>query len=495
MDEIKYICSDLEYNTSEHSENEIDVGGTYSDLKYSSSESESDSEISDIEHVEEKETTDKIETWEPDHDWLILKKGIASINLFNGSNKSVLTAIGERFATYTRTNMSKTTMSNLLCMEHDTLPQPNQLPRSYYEARKLISPYLIPVRTYDACINHCVVYRNSSDSKQYARKTECPVCMEPRYTRSGRSKRQLKYLPVGPRLARIYGNESLAAIMHNDISTNIPFQMTDIQDSPEYRKLFTSNGYFAGDKNGIVVGLEADGVAPYHSYNQTYSFTVVTMPVFNIMRKYRMLFRNIFIVMIIPGNNKSEASCQDAYIEILVDELLYLSKYSQVTDYLGAPVKLKIKLLLYILDYPGFCKLFHLSGSGAASGCIWCHISGIRCKHLNKMVYLSNRTYLQKDHPLRKASGFPTDNKNETKDRPKLRTQSEYNEYTNAYKQAFNKTQAATIASATGSKGPNPLMRLPGHDRPQESIPDGMHTVQRCLLNIHNLIIGKHILI
>ena len=169
--------------------------------------------------------------------------------------------------------------------------------------------------------------------------------------------------------------------------------------------MFAEDGYFEGDSNGIVVGLEADGVAPYHSYNQTYSFTVVTMPIFNLMRKVRMLFRNIFIVMIIPGDNKSEASTQDAYFEILVDELLYLTKYSYVHDYTGAPVKLKVKLLLYILDYPGFCKLFHLSGSGAISGCIWCHISGVRCKHLNKSIYLCNRSYLPAD--LRESAGFP----------------------------------------------------------------------------------------
>ena len=148
-------------------------------------------------------------------------------------------------------------------------------------------------------------------------------------------------------------------------------------------------------------------MAPFHRYNTTYSFTVVTMPIFNIMRRVRMLYRNIFIVMIIPGDNRSEASSQDVYIDILVDELLYLTKAGFVKDYKGAPIKLKIKLLMYILDYPGFCKLFHLSGSGALKGCIWCNISGIKCKHLRKVVYLRNRSYLPSTHQLQQDEAFP----------------------------------------------------------------------------------------
>ena len=75
--------------------------------------------------------------------------------------------------------------------------------------------------------------------------------------------------------------------------------------------------------------------------------------------------------------------------------------------------------------------------------------------------------------------------------KPKLRTQTEYDSYTSAYSCAINKAQAGTISSATGVKGPNPLMKLPGHDRPRQSNPDGMHTIQRCLLNIHNLVTRK----
>ena len=191
--------------------------------------------------------------------------------------------------------------------------------------------------------------------------------------------------------------------------------------------------------------------------------------------------------MIIPGDNRSEASKQDAYMEILVDELLFLTKSVTIYDYLGAPVNLKIKLLMYILDYPGFCKLFHLSGSGALKGCIWCEMTGIYCKHLSKTVYLRNRSYLQEGFTI--PGTFPISA--ESKQQPRIRLKAECDAYAQAYENVKNKAQASSLATATGIKGVYPLMKLPDHNRIEESVPDGMHTIQRCLLNIHNLITGK----
>ncbi|CAC5425077.1 unnamed protein product [Mytilus coruscus] len=211
------------------------------------------------------------------------------------------------------------------------------------------------VETWDPYYNQTIF---KEGNKIHANKIDCPVCGTSRYTKSGRPKRTVKYLPVGPRLARIIGDKNLSQIWQKQIpaNSNEPIhQMRDIQDSPEYRNLFKSTGYFAGDENGVVVGLEADGIASYQSYYQTYSFIVVTMPIFNIMRKF----------------------------------------------------------------------------------CI---------------------AYLSEDHPLRQASGFPI--RNEITSNPKLGTQDEYNEYTSAYEQAVNKAQAATIASATDPRGPNPTNEI-----------------------------------
>ena len=78
------------------------------------------------------------------------------------------------------------------------------------EAKSLISPLLMPVEKYDACIDDCIIYRDSSQL-QYQSLSECPVCQEPRKTR-----KVFTYMPLGPRLARWYDSFNLCKLIHSN---------------------------------------------------------------------------------------------------------------------------------------------------------------------------------------------------------------------------------------------------------------------------------------
>lgn len=79
--------------------------------------------------------------------------------------------------------MSRTALNESLQCEKASLPQPNILPASYKEAKSVISPLLMAFEKYDACMNDCIVYRDT-DQCRYYNLNECPVCSEPRKTRS-----------------------------------------------------------------------------------------------------------------------------------------------------------------------------------------------------------------------------------------------------------------------------------------------------------------------
>jgi len=81
-------------------------------------------------------------------------------------------------------------------------------------------------------------------------------------------------------------------------------------------------------------------------------------------------------VGIVPANGSREADNLNPYLDILVDEMLEISASTIFDAYQNAPFTCKVELLLYILDYPGICKLFGIVGSGAYNGCAWCHIQG-----------------------------------------------------------------------------------------------------------------------
>ena len=54
-----------------------------------------------------------------------------------------------------------------------------------------------------------------------------------------------------------------------------------------------------------------------------------------------------------------------------------------------------------------------------------------------------------------------------------------------------NRTQANLIAKHTGCKGIYPFMRLPHHNRIEQTVPDAMHTVKDCVEKVFHLITGK----
>lgn len=53
------------------------------------------------------------------------------------------------------------------------------------------------------------------------------------------------------------------------------------------------------------------------------------------------------------------------------------------------------------------------------------------------------------------------------------------------------RTQARLLAKSTGCKGSYSLMRLPQHDRINQTVPDAMHTVKDCVEKLVCLIIGN----
>lgn len=245
---------------------------------------------------------------------------------------------------------------------------------------------------------------------------------------------------------------------------------------------------------GLAFALELDGVNPFHNIGVIYSMTPIMLTILNLPRHMRNAFGNILLAGIIKGNkNRSEANT-DCYVEILVDELLFLNGFGKVySAYDKAPVEVKLKLLIYVLDYPGLSKLFHQQGSGSMSGCHWCSIRGIHCKHLQKVIYLGNRSYLERDNPLRQDSVHFYPHCTDVSSKPKARSSKIEKDYREAFDNAINKTQASCIASATGCKGNYPLLSIPDHDRLQECCPDACHTVKDVVQNIVHLLTGKNI--
>lgn len=301
---------------------------------------------------------------------------VAQTPLFDGAEVTVLQALVHYFSWFTQhPSMSKEALSNILHIHHHhILPKGNKLPDSYMAAMKVIQPFLVKPIIFDCCPNDCIVFRGDYEALE-----ECPKCDAKRFTPKRLPKKRYSYLPIAPRLARMFESQNIAQILqnhavrsHDDEST-----MYDIQDSPRWKNAYSKEGIFLGDSRGIAFSLCTDGVNPFSKNRVVYSMWPIVLTLLNLPRNIRNLFGNLMLVGIFPGNGTKEPGSLNPYLEILVDEMLPLSNQQLYDSYRKAPFMLKVDILLYILDYPGINKVFGTMGSGAYQGCSWCEIEGM----------------------------------------------------------------------------------------------------------------------
>ena len=295
--------------------------------------------------------------------------------LYDGSNMTVLEAVAHHMLWFTEhPGTSKDALSGILNMQHHSiLPQPNLLPDCYSAALSLIEPFLVQALELDVCPNDCIIFRG-----KHATLTECPICGAKRYKTSNIPFRRFRYLPIGPRLERLFGTANLAHLVQAHGGLNSVSVMTDIHHSPTWNDAYSIDDVFEDDPRGIALGLCADGVNPFSHLSTTYSMCPIVLSLLNLPRNIRHNFGNLLLVGIVPGNGRQEAKSIQPYLEILVDELITLSNAVLYDAYQQATFQLKVEILIHILDYPGIAKVFNIAGTGAYKGCAWCDIRGIR---------------------------------------------------------------------------------------------------------------------
>ena len=197
--------------------------------------------------------------------------------------------------------MSKAAFTNNLKMQSILTSQIENdvscLPKSYRDARKMIDPYVVKKKVILFCVNDCVAFRGS-----YADLEKCPFCFSS-------VKKRFVYLPIGPRISRLFSEENLAKLIQSHPGCDGPadaYTMWDIHDSSMWMKLYSVNGYFGGNKQGLSFALELDGVNPFHNVGVIYSMTPIMLTLLNLPRNTRNLFGNILLVGIIPGKNRDQ---------------------------------------------------------------------------------------------------------------------------------------------------------------------------------------------
>ena len=197
--------------------------------------------------------------------------------------------------------------------------------------------------------------------------SNCPKCGSGCYQDGTKNKVAVKrfiYLPLGPRLLRIFGTANLSQLVQShSCAVYIPLAgVDDIQHSVAWKDAY--EWIFGGDPRGISLAFCTDGVNPFKRDRIGYSMWPIMLTLLNLPRAICNSFSNVLLVGIVPPNGPKEPNTLDPYLEILVDEILMLSNQSIFDAYTNSPFSLKIHLLSYVLDYPGIGKMFCTLGAG-----------------------------------------------------------------------------------------------------------------------------------
>ena len=303
----------------------------------------------------------------------------------------------------------------LLKLVKKMLPKDNELPATTYEAKKLVCPLGLEVQKIHACPNDCILYRG-----EYENLDACPVCSALRYKirkddpgdvegeppRKRVPAKVMWYLPIIPRLKRLFRNKDNAKLMrwHKE-ERKKDSMLRHPADGSQWRKIDRTYPEFDLDARNIRFGLSTDGMNPFGEMSSGHSTWPVTLCLYNLPPWLCMKRKFIMMPVLIPGP-KQPGNDIDVYLRPLVEELLLLWGDEGVRmwdEYKQENFNLRALLFVTINDWPALSNLSGHSNKGYKA-CTHCldDTDNIWLTHCKKVVYMGHRRFLPIRHAVRK---------------------------------------------------------------------------------------------
>ena len=212
------------------------------------------------------------------------------------------------------------------------------------------------------CVNDCLIYRD-----RYENETSCPTCGQSRNKEgSKQARRAVYYMPIGPRLRRDFGDETLAEMLQSHHRED-PVWITSAHDAMKWHDWYSDTGVFGADRRGISLAVNTDGVNTFGMAYQ-YSMWPFLLNNLNLPQRLRSKAGAMQLYCLVPPvelkppeeqekrNDRYKFPLQH-YLNLLVDEI----KWPRVKLYFDAfhreQFRLQVEPLLYIMDFPAFSKV------------------------------------------------------------------------------------------------------------------------------------------
>jgi hypothetical protein len=297
------------------------------------------------------------------------------------------------------------------------LPGENKLPRSHYEAKKLIRRLGLQYNIIHTCPEGCILYCG-----EYENLDKCPRagCGLSRFIPGSESipARVIRHFPLIPRLLRMFQSPTISRLLrfHSDNPNTDDRVMKSVANSPTWKHIDTNVDVpFGQGERNLRMGMALDGINPFPHTHTTHSTWPVIMFLYN-LPPY-MVTKKFFVQLciLISGKSSPTNGNIDVFLWPLLEESKELWNGVIAQDFLnplGECHFLLRRILMWVFsDYPAYGLISGLCTHGH-KGCTVCGpgteartaLSGNTLTTGNKVkgrktVFMGGRKWLYRYHP------------------------------------------------------------------------------------------------
>jgi hypothetical protein len=233
----------------------------------------------------------------------------ATTPIYTGSSKSRLHFIIWAMALQVKHNMTNVAMDDLFrSMADNVAPQGehivNNMPRSRYEARKVLSTCGLDYITIDCCPCDGTIYYGEKASL-----LSCPFCNESRYRDDMKKvdvpRKKFHYFPLVPRLLALFRSPTFAKLMQwyalhrsEDGTLKVPADGRAFKHAEQLFKDHVGQSY---DCRNVFMGLAMDGINPRGINSTGHSTWPILLVLYNLPPWMSTKAAHILLSIIIPG--------------------------------------------------------------------------------------------------------------------------------------------------------------------------------------------------
>ncbi|KAM6571477.1 hypothetical protein CsatA_015557 [Cannabis sativa] len=288
-------------------------------------------------------------------------------------------------------------------------PKENNIPSTYYEAKKRLKKLGLGYDNIDVCLYNCCLFYKENASKE-----ACPVCGTSRWVTSENGKgkkvpcKVMRYFPLTPRLKRLYSSRITAKSMiwHHTGKSKDDGVLRHPVDGLAWKDFDAKHPEFARDPRNVRLGLAADGFNPFGNTSLAYSMWPVVLANYNLPPWLCMKDNYVLLSTLIPGA-KSPGKDMDIFLRPLVDELKELWNNGVATrdSSTNSMFTMRAALLWTVNDFPARSSLSGWSGQGYKA-CPTCNEDTTSIRVIGKTSYVGHRRFLPSNHAMRRDTRF-----------------------------------------------------------------------------------------